>query len=225
MYLAIAAFFSIITGLIAEWDEGGGWIPGVTIYVAILIIVAITSGNDWVKDKQFVKLISLNKDEDIAVIRGKYGATQSVNIFDLVVGDVIILETGSRVPADCILIEGQDIIVDESMYHQSEEHHQKAMALKKEVADESNFHENPDPFLLSNSLIMAGIGKAVVCCVGHHSRRGNKEEKLDTSTKTALQDKLENMAGTFTKWGIIASVLILIANMVNMTISIMADSE
>lgn len=52
------------------------------------------------------------------MIRGKYGATQSVNIFKLVVGDIILLEQGARVPADCLLIEGQDISVDESMYYE-----------------------------------------------------------------------------------------------------------
>jgi P-type E1-E2 ATPase len=86
-------------------DPKWGWVEGVSIYIAIFIIVTITSGNDWVKDKQFVNLSSLVKDENIAVIRGKQGATQSVNIFDLVVGDIILLETGSRIPADCILIE------------------------------------------------------------------------------------------------------------------------
>lgn len=78
----------------------------------------MTSLNDWVKDKQFVKLQSLVKDEEIAVIRGKYGATQSVNIYKLVVGDIILLEQGARVPADCLLLEGQDITVDETMYYE-----------------------------------------------------------------------------------------------------------
>jgi len=73
LYLAIAAVFTIITGLISnpKW----GWIEGVSIFIAIIIIVTITSGNDWIKDKQFVHLQSLVRDEDIAVIRGKYGAT------------------------------------------------------------------------------------------------------------------------------------------------------
>jgi P-type E1-E2 ATPase len=87
-------------------DYKWGWVPGVSIYIAIFIIVTITSANDWVKDKLFVNLQSRIKDEDIAVIRGKYGATQSVNVFKLVVGDIVLLETGSRIPADCILIEG-----------------------------------------------------------------------------------------------------------------------
>lgn len=80
--------------------------------------MTLTSLNDWVKDKQFVKLQSLVKDEEIAVIRGKYGATQSVNIYKLVVGDIILLEQGARVPADCLLLEGQDITVDETMYYE-----------------------------------------------------------------------------------------------------------
>jgi hypothetical protein len=39
------------------------------------MIVSISSLNDWMKDKNFVKLQSELKDETIAVIRGKYGAT------------------------------------------------------------------------------------------------------------------------------------------------------
>jgi len=58
----------------------------------------------------------LVKEESIAVIRGKYGATQSVSIFQLVVGDIILLETGARVPADCVIIESQDLTTDESYY-------------------------------------------------------------------------------------------------------------
>jgi P-type E1-E2 ATPase len=71
------------------------------------------------KDKQFVKLQASLKDEDVVVIRGKYGAMQSVNIYDLVVGDIIILETGMRIPADCILFESTDLSVDESFYNRT----------------------------------------------------------------------------------------------------------
>lgn len=149
------------------------------------MIVAITSANDWIKDKNFVSLQSQTKDEDIPVIRGKHGATQSVNIYDLVVGDIVLLETGSRVPADCLLVEGQDITVDETFYYE-----ENRRATKKVVATKENLHENPDSFLLSNTLIATGSGKAVVLAVGERSRRGINEEKLDTSSKTPLQVKL-----------------------------------
>jgi P-type Ca2+ transporter type 2C len=64
----------VITGMVSQGPKWG-WIEGVSIYMAIFIIVSLTSLNDWVKDKQFVRLQSIVKDEDIAVIRGKYGAT------------------------------------------------------------------------------------------------------------------------------------------------------
>lgn len=82
-----------------------------------------------------MKLQSFIKDENIAVIRGKYGATQSVNVFDLVVGDVVLLETGSRIPADCVLIEGQDLSVDESFYRPGEN-----KAVTKEPVTDANYH-------------------------------------------------------------------------------------
>jgi Ca2+-transporting ATPase len=71
-----------------------GWIEGVSIYVAVFFIVGIASLNDYFKDKQFLELLSSTKDYDVAVVRGKKGATQSINIFELVVGDIILLETG-----------------------------------------------------------------------------------------------------------------------------------
>jgi Ca2+ transporting ATPase len=128
--LAIAALLTIITGMISN-GPAWGWVEGVSIYLAIFLIVTISAVNDWMKDRQFVKLQSDVKDEDIAVIRGKYGATQSVNIYDLVAGDVVLLETGSRVPADCVLIESQDMTVDESFYNKAEGHSAKKAAVNE----------------------------------------------------------------------------------------------
>lgn len=113
--LAIAAFVSVFTGMLAE-GAAWGWVQGASIYFAILVIVCVTAGNDWMKDKNFVKLQSEIKNENISVIRGKYAATQSINIYDVVVGDVILLETGCRVPADCVLLEGNEITIDETYY-------------------------------------------------------------------------------------------------------------
>lgn len=58
--------------------------------------------------------------------------------------------------------------------------------MTKTVANEANIYSNPDPFLLANTLVAAGSGKAVVCAVGARSRRGIVEEQLDTSSSTPL---------------------------------------
>ena len=48
-YLAIAALLTIATGLGS--NPRWGWVEGTSIYIAIFIIVSITSLNDWIKDK------------------------------------------------------------------------------------------------------------------------------------------------------------------------------
>jgi Ca2+ transporting ATPase len=184
-------------------------------------VVTLTSVNDYLKDKQFVNLQSSVKNENITVIRGKHGATQSINVYLLVVGDIILLETGARIPADCLLVEGADIRVDEKIYSGGDQ----LNVVRKNVATPENLSDNPDPFLLADTLITSGSGKAVVCVVGKKSRRGAHEPPLDTSTKTPLQKKLENLGGIFTKWGLYAAIAILIASAVNFVIKTSTISD
>lgn len=46
------AALSLITGMIQDWRTG--WIEGVSILVALILLVTIQSWNDWMKDHQFV---------------------------------------------------------------------------------------------------------------------------------------------------------------------------
>jgi len=50
----------------------------------------------------------------VATYRGRTGLTQTISDQELVVGDIIKLETGMRIPADCVIIEGTDLATDES---------------------------------------------------------------------------------------------------------------
>lgn len=87
-----------------------------------------------------------------------------------------------RIPADCILLEGTDISCDESAMTGEPEH------MEKTAVNDNNFTSNPDPFLLGKSLIVNGMGTAIICCVGVNSRSGMAEEKLNTEEdETPLQ--------------------------------------
>jgi len=211
--LAIAALFSMIAGAISEpgWL---GWVQGFSIYIGIFLIVSISAINDYNKDKNFVKLNSEVKKDRIGVIRGKLGVTQTVSIYKLVVGDIVLLEPGCMVPADCVLVEGEDIICDESKYSDDKD------KTRKKVASEDNISHYPDPFLLSNSFVIQGNAKAVVCVVGDKSRRGSHEEKLDTDSKTPLQVRLERLGAQATKLGIQASAAILVASLLNFSMGL-----
>lgn len=53
--------------------------------------------------------------------------SQVCKVSDIVVGDVILVEAGMRIPADCVLIDGMDIVCDETMYELGD-------SMKKEIS-------------------------------------------------------------------------------------------
>ena len=99
----------------------------------------------------------------------------------------------------------------------------KKKATPKNPATEYSNAE--DPFLLSNSLVATGSGKAVVLVVGKDSRRGIHEEKLDTESKTPLQTKLQNLGAHFTKMGIYGAIAVFVALLINFIIKVSAFEE
>lgn len=76
-----------------------------------------------------------------------------------------MIEAGMKVPADCILLNGLDITVDECVYFEDRETIVEKHCSLGSV-DYNNHTDNPDPFLLTGSLVMTGSGIAVVCAVG-----------------------------------------------------------
>jgi len=91
-------------------------VEGLSIIAAILFITSISAGNDYFKEKQFISLEAEAKNYDVSCIRGQNGTTSPVDAWELVVGDIIILEAGDRVPADCLILDAIDMKVDEA-YH------------------------------------------------------------------------------------------------------------
>ena len=73
-----------------------------------MIIVLVNSGNDYQKERQFRKLNARKEDREIQTVRN--GEKTQVSIFELVVGDVVILGTGEVIPADGLFIEGYSAI-------------------------------------------------------------------------------------------------------------------
>lgn len=204
LVLGAFATLSLLVSIVVEItkeesDPSSDWWVGITIYLAIFLLVFITSLNDWAKDKQFVKLQSLGRDEDIAVIRGKQSAVQSINIWSLVVGDVIKLGPGDKVPADCLFLDGNNLVVDESQCKTGEQN-----KLKK---------DKTDPFIFADSYIAQGACRALVTCCGANSSRGALDTPMDTSSKTPLEQKLTSLSKTFTFIGIYSALAIFVMGM------------
>ena len=69
-----------------------GWLEGISILIAVVIISGVTSGNDYMKEKQFRKLNEVATRKNVNVIRK--GETINMNVYDLLVGDIVQVETG-----------------------------------------------------------------------------------------------------------------------------------
>ena len=111
LLVGIFAVLSIIPGMCVE--PSTGWVEGVFILIGLFIQVLITSWNDYNADNKFVELQSLNREESIPVLRGKKGSMQTVSVWNLVVGDIITMQPGDKVPADYIVIRSANLNVEE----------------------------------------------------------------------------------------------------------------
>jgi len=89
--LCVAAVVSLVLGIATEGLEHG-WMEGASILVAVVIIVTVTSGNNWIKEQQFKKLNAIAQRKFVNVVRNDH--VENINVDDLLVGDIQIVETG-----------------------------------------------------------------------------------------------------------------------------------
>jgi P-type Ca2+ transporter type 2C len=111
--LMVAATVSTVLGVaIKEERQNNAWVEGVAIWVAVILVSMVGSVNDYQKELQFKKL---NAEKDSIVVKairdGKEGLVPNTEV---VVGDVIVLDTGDKVIADGVEIAGHNLIIDEA---------------------------------------------------------------------------------------------------------------
>ncbi|ETE61179.1 Plasma membrane calcium-transporting ATPase 1, partial [Ophiophagus hannah] len=100
---------------VGEEEEDGetGWIEGAAILLSVVCVVLVTAFNDWSKEKQFRGLQSrIEQEQKFTVIRG--GQVIQIPVADIVVGDIAQVKYGDLLPADGVLIQGNDLKIDES---------------------------------------------------------------------------------------------------------------
>ena len=199
--LIISAVISLSLGLLISdkdenhdgfEDKNTGWIEGTAILVAVTIVAFVTAGNDYSKEKQFRKLNRAKENKNVRVTRN--GLQEIYSSYDLVVGDVVTLDTGDAIPADGILIQGFNLALDQS-----------AMTGESQPIFKSL---DSDVSMLSGSQVAEGVGKMVVTCVGPNSKWGSTLALLQIEHEpTPLQEKLEIVAATIGWIGLGAAIL------------------
>ncbi|XP_066553941.1 plasma membrane calcium-transporting ATPase 2 isoform X7 [Amia ocellicauda] len=153
----IEACGTVAAGAEDEGEAEAGWIEGAAILLSVFCVVIVTAFNDWSKEKQFRGLQSrIEQEQKFTIVRG--GQVIQTPVAEIVVGDIAQIKYGDLLPADGVLIQGNDLKIDESSLTGESDHVRKS-------ADK-------DPMLLSGTHVMEGSGRMVVTAVGVNSQTG-----------------------------------------------------
>jgi P-type Ca2+ transporter type 2C len=209
--LTIAAVISLALGLYETFENGSGvdWVEGVAICVAIIIVVSVGAANDWQKERQFMKLNKRKDDREVKAIRS--GKSIQISVYDITVGDVLHLEPGDAIPVDGIFISGHGVKCDESSATGESDQMKKTSGVEvhQQMMD-GIASKKLDPFIISGSKVLEGVGTYLVTSVGQNSSYGKILMSLQTDTEdTPLQVKLGKLANWIGGLGSAAALILL----------------
>ena len=225
--LIVAAIVSIVLGCTFSDDPSKDWIDGVSIVIAVLVVVLVGSITDYQKEQKFHELNEVQAEgTKYKLIRN--GQPEDHISDDLLVGDLIMINYGDIMAADVLLIEGNGIRMDESALTGESD------AMKKEKYEKCNEllkngeKKLPSPLILSGTNCVEGSGKGIVIAVGDHSQKGIIRRTVDNAqedSQTPLESKLERIAELIGYFGIGAGIVTLVALMIRFAISFSSESK
>ena len=207
--LVMLIFAAIITLAvnITRYFTGGeyNFLECVGIFAAIALSVVITIITEGKSAKAFEALNKINEDTLIKVIRN--GEPQLITQKEIVVGDIIMIETGDKIVADGRLLTSNDLSVDESALTG------ESLPVKKDaefvcqketpVAERANM-------LYSGCFVSGGNGQMLVTGVGNDTEFGQIAQELSSieKTTTPLQEKLDKLGKQITVLGASAAAIV-----------------
>ena len=225
--LIVAAIVSIVLGCTFSDDPSKDWIDGVSIVIAVLVVVLVGSITDYQKEQKFHELNEVQAEgTKYKLIRN--GQPEDHISDDLLVGDLIMINYGDIMAADVLLIEGNGIKMDESALTGESD------AMKKEKYDkckellDNGEKKLPSPLILSGTNCIEGSGKGIVIAVGEHSQKGIIRRTVDNAqenSQTPLESKLERIAELIGYFGIGAGIVTLFALMIRFGIDFSKESK
>ena len=221
--LIVCAVVQIVLGCTLSEDPSKDWVDGVSIIVAILVVVLVGSITNYQKETKFHELNEVqNEGTKYKIIRN--GIPKDYISDDILVGDLIMVTYGDIMAADCLLVEGNGVKMDESaLTGESDAMKKEPFNRCMEVLDSNQGKGSiPSPLILSGTNCIEGSGKAIVLAVGDHSQKGIIRRTVDNAqenSKTPLEEKLEDIAGMIGYFGLGAGIVTLVALFIRFGIS------
>ena len=183
----------------AVFFEPGG------IFVAILLATGLSFYFEYQADKEFAILNQVNDDEPVEVIR--QSNITEVPRRNIVVGDIVVLNTGEEVPADGELLESIQLSVDESSL--------TGEPMCPKTTDESLFDKDAtfaSNHVMKGTKVMEGHGIMRVTAIGDATEQGKVFEavQIDNSVRTPLDEQLDRLGKWVAKMSYVVGVGIIV---------------
>ena len=181
----------------------------VGIFIAILLATGMAFFFEEKANKAFSVLNQVNDEEPVEVIRN--GNTTQITKREVVVGDIVRLNTGSEVPADGALLQAISLNIDESSL--------TGEPICHKSTHEADFDKDatfPTNYVLRGTKVMEGHGLFRVEKIGDNTENGKVfvASQIDNSVKTPLTEQLERLGKLITGASYTIAALILIARII-----------
>lgn len=210
--LLVALVFSIAIS-IYQFGWGGEdytvFFEPVGILVAVLLATMVGFVLELNNEKTFQSLNEVDDETGVKVIRN--GMNVEVPRKDIVVGDIVILETGEEVPADCELLEARNLNVNESSL--------TGEPVCSKSVDPAEFDKEatyPTNHILKGTTITEGYCTAKVIRVGNETESGKvfKAAQVQEGNPTPLSEKLNWLADKITTISYSIAVIIIFGRLI-----------
>ncbi|KKK14387.1 hypothetical protein ARAM_000109 [Aspergillus rambellii] len=233
--LSVVAAISLALGLYQAFGPSHNpdeprveWVEGVTILIAVAIVVVVAALSDLRKERQFAELnrkvfdlykpeslpcviantIYQNSDHLVTAVRS--GRLCQISKVDVVVGDVLYIQPGDVLPADGVVITGNSLRCDESSISGESDQKRKTQGDKMVPFAESNAYI--DPFLFAGTTVLEGVGTYLVTSVGVRSTYGKLVMSLmeEEIKPTPLQVRLTIVANQLATAGVTIAIFLFV---------------
>ncbi len=172
----------------------GNWGDGLFLALAIILVGSISFYQDSRSRKALEKLKNLTQSKS-KVIRN--GTIESVSSKDLVIGDFLIVEEGSTIPADGNIVHSNDFSVDESILTG------ESLSIYKDS-------EKADNLIFAGTTVESGLAIAVIDKIGNQTKLGKIGKSLENinEEKTPLELQISNFVKLMSIWGGVIFLLV-----------------
>ena len=211
--LLVAGVLSIGIAIYENRALGEGWkvyFEPIGIFVAIFLATGLAFIFEQKANKAFRILNQVNDDEMVEVIRN--GSAVEVPRKDIVVGDIVKLNTGDEIPADGVLLDAVTLSVDESSLTGEPMCHKTIV--EADFDPEATY---PSDHVLRGTKVMEGHGLMRVLKVGDATEMGKvfEDAQIDGSQKTPLDRQLSRLSDLITTGSYTVAALIVVGQLIH----------